>query len=367
MRVLAHADLGAVEPDDEHALGRPDVEDDASTGPGRRELERPLVETGRVRLRDVRRAARRTASGRSCTGAGRRCPASSRQPGTTISRQARAGLGVGSREELEAPRAVERQTVGVGDAVDRKAAQLDELGRDPRRSAASARSLAIVRPLASSGCPTRHRPGPDRPRPGRRSRRDRRRAGRRPDASYRALLEVPTLGRILLATAIARIAQSMVGGRPGPVHPPGVRLARAGRARHVRGAVPGPRREPDRGALLDRHGRTRLILLDYVVELVALVAHRAPRPDRRPAAAPARVHRRDHVVHRDPQLHRPAQPVPAPRPAPPLGAGERGRLERLRHRHDHRPAAGGGARRGVRRGGRAHRRWRCRSDSRRCR
>ena len=30
-------------------------------------------------------------------------------------------------------------------------------------------------------------------------------------SSYRALLEVPTLGRILLATAIARIAQAMVG------------------------------------------------------------------------------------------------------------------------------------------------------------
>ena len=89
-------------------------------------------------------------------------------------------------------------------------------------------------------------------------------------SSYRALLEVPTLGRILLATAIARIAQAMVGvalilftlqeyGSP----------QLAGLVTFA-ALFPGLVVSPICGALLDRHGRTPLILLDYVVELVAL-------------------------------------------------------------------------------------------------
>lgn len=89
-------------------------------------------------------------------------------------------------------------------------------------------------------------------------------------SSYRALLEVPTLGRILLATAIARIAQAMVG----------VTLVlftlQEFDSPELAGLVtfaalfPGLVVAPICGALLDRHGRTRLILLDYVVELVAM-------------------------------------------------------------------------------------------------
>ena len=89
-------------------------------------------------------------------------------------------------------------------------------------------------------------------------------------SSYRALLEVPTLGRILLATAIARIAQAMVG-----VALVLFTLQEYG-SPQLAGLVtfaalfPGLVVSPICGALLDRHGRTRLILLDYVVELVAL-------------------------------------------------------------------------------------------------
>jgi len=91
------------------------------------------------------------------------------------------------------------------------------------------------------------------------------------DPSYRALLGVPTLGRILVAMQLARIAQSMVS----------VALvlftleeyqsaALAGFVTFV-SIFPGLVVSPIAGALLDRHGRTRLILLDYVVELCALV------------------------------------------------------------------------------------------------
>ena len=91
------------------------------------------------------------------------------------------------------------------------------------------------------------------------------------DRSYRALFRVPTLRRILVSMQIARTAQSMVGvalvlftlaeyGSPG-----------------LTGLVtfasifPGLVLSPIAGALLDRHGRIRLIVLDYLVALGALV------------------------------------------------------------------------------------------------
>ncbi len=96
-------------------------------------------------------------------------------------------------------------------------------------------------------------------------------AGREPvDSSYRALLGIPTLPRILVAMQLARIAQSMVGvaivlftlqeyGSP--------QLAGIVTFASV---FPGLLVSPIAGALLDRHGRTQLILLDYALELVAL-------------------------------------------------------------------------------------------------
>lgn len=91
-----------------------------------------------------------------------------------------------------------------------------------------------------------------------------------PDRSYRALLRVPTLGRVLLSMQIARIAQSMVGvalvlftlDRYGsPAFTGFVTFA---------SVFPGLLISPIAGALLDRHGRIRLVLLDYVVALVAM-------------------------------------------------------------------------------------------------
>jgi len=90
------------------------------------------------------------------------------------------------------------------------------------------------------------------------------------DPSYRALLSVPTLGRVLLSMQIARVAQSMVGvalvlftldrfGSP----------AFAGLVTFA-SIFPGLLISPVAGALLDRHGRIRLVLLDYVVALVAM-------------------------------------------------------------------------------------------------
>jgi MFS family permease len=89
--------------------------------------------------------------------------------------------------------------------------------------------------------------------------------------SYRALAAVPWLPRILAATMIARIAQSMVAiamilftlaeyGSP----------ALAGIVT-LASTLPGVLMSPIAGALLDRHGRMLLVKLDYVVALVALV------------------------------------------------------------------------------------------------
>ena len=91
------------------------------------------------------------------------------------------------------------------------------------------------------------------------------------DRSYRALLAVPRLGRTLLAMQTARVAQSMVGVAlvlfplieyDSPV------LAGAVTFLSI---VPGLVVSPIAGALLDRHGRVRLITLDYLVALAALV------------------------------------------------------------------------------------------------
>jgi MFS family permease len=89
--------------------------------------------------------------------------------------------------------------------------------------------------------------------------------------SYRALLAVPSLGRVLLAMQIARIAQSMVS----------IVVILFALQRYnspqLAGLVafasifPGLLVSPVAGALLDRHGRVRLIILDYVVATAALV------------------------------------------------------------------------------------------------
>jgi len=92
-----------------------------------------------------------------------------------------------------------------------------------------------------------------------------------PAPSYRALLAVPGLGRILVAMQIARVAQTMVG-----VAIVLFTLTEYGSA-PLAGLVtfvsifPGLLASPIAGALLDRHGRIRLVILDYVITVVALV------------------------------------------------------------------------------------------------
>ena len=90
------------------------------------------------------------------------------------------------------------------------------------------------------------------------------------DRSYRALFAVPWLLRIILAMQIARIAQSMVAialvlftlaEYRSPILAGVVTLA---------STLPGLIVSPIAGALLDRHGRMRLVRLDYVVALIAL-------------------------------------------------------------------------------------------------
>jgi MFS family permease len=95
-----------------------------------------------------------------------------------------------------------------------------------------------------------------------------------PAPSYRALLAVPSLGRVLLGMQIARIAQSMIS-----IVAILFALQRYDSA-PLAGLVafasiaPGMVVSPVAGALLDRHGRVRLIILDYVVAAgsLALVA-----------------------------------------------------------------------------------------------
>ncbi len=91
------------------------------------------------------------------------------------------------------------------------------------------------------------------------------------DLSYRALLRVPTLGRVLVSMQIGRVAQSMVSialvlftlDRYGSPILAGVVTFAA--------VFPGLAISPIAGALLDRHGRIRLVMLDYVVALASMV------------------------------------------------------------------------------------------------
>jgi MFS family permease len=92
------------------------------------------------------------------------------------------------------------------------------------------------------------------------------------DRSYRALLRVPTLGRVLLSMQIARTAQSMLSialilFTLAAYDSPGL----AGIVTFA-SIFPGLVASPVAGALLDRHGRVRLVVLDYVVALGSLVS-----------------------------------------------------------------------------------------------
>jgi MFS family permease len=91
------------------------------------------------------------------------------------------------------------------------------------------------------------------------------------DRSYRALLAVPSLPRIIVSMAVARVAGAMVSiaivlFTLSEYHSPEL----AGLVTFV-GIMPGLLVSPIAGALLDRHGRTRLVMVDYWVGAVSLV------------------------------------------------------------------------------------------------
>jgi MFS family permease len=94
----------------------------------------------------------------------------------------------------------------------------------------------------------------------------------RTERSYRALLHVPGLARLLLSMQISRIAQSMVGVALvlftlNEYHSPALTGAVT-----FASVLPGLIVAPVAGVLLDRHGRTRLVILDYIVALLAMAA-----------------------------------------------------------------------------------------------
>ncbi len=92
-----------------------------------------------------------------------------------------------------------------------------------------------------------------------------------PRPSYRALFAVPQLGRVVASMQLARIAQSMLG----------VAIVLFALAEYdspslagivtFASIVPGLLIAPIAGALLDRHGRIRLIGLDYAVAFASLI------------------------------------------------------------------------------------------------
>ena len=92
-----------------------------------------------------------------------------------------------------------------------------------------------------------------------------------PAPSYRALLAVPSLGRVLLAMQVARIAQSMISIVMILFALQRYDSAALAGAVAFASIVPGMVISPIAGALLDRHGRVRLIILDFGVAAGSLL------------------------------------------------------------------------------------------------
>jgi MFS family permease len=91
------------------------------------------------------------------------------------------------------------------------------------------------------------------------------------ERSYRALFSIPDLGRVIVSMQLARIASSMVG-----VALVLFTLVEYGSA-ELAGIVtfatlmPGVLLSPVAGALLDRHGRVRLIRIDYAISVAVML------------------------------------------------------------------------------------------------
>src|SRR5215510_14348629 len=91
------------------------------------------------------------------------------------------------------------------------------------------------------------------------------------DRSYRALFAVPSISRLLFGMQIARIAQSMVGVALVLFTLSAYRSPVLTGWATFCGIFPGLLVSPIANALLDRHGRRRLVVLDYLVALASLV------------------------------------------------------------------------------------------------
>src|SRR5215510_14530387 len=91
------------------------------------------------------------------------------------------------------------------------------------------------------------------------------------DRSYRALLKLPSVGRVLIGMQLARIAQSMVAITIVLFAFTAYNSSTLAGTATFFSVFPGLLVSPIAGALLDRHGRTRLVALDYVIALAALI------------------------------------------------------------------------------------------------
>lgn len=91
------------------------------------------------------------------------------------------------------------------------------------------------------------------------------------ERSYRALLHVPGFPRVALSMGLARISQQMVGVAMVLFVLTTYRSAPLAGLVSFLSLFPGILVSPLAGALLDRHGRTRLVLLDYAVACASLL------------------------------------------------------------------------------------------------
>jgi hypothetical protein len=90
--------------------------------------------------------------------------------------------------------------------------------------------------------------------------------------SYRALFTIPDLPQVVVSMQLARIAQSMVGVALVLFTLAEFRSAELAGVVMFFALFPGILVSPIAGALLDRHGRVRLIQFDYVVALGTMLA-----------------------------------------------------------------------------------------------
>src|SRR5205814_3229327 len=92
------------------------------------------------------------------------------------------------------------------------------------------------------------------------------------DRSYRALFALPSVTPLLLGMQIARIGQAMVSVMLVLFTLDIYHSAQLAGLAGFFAIFPGLIVSPVAGALLDRHGRTRLVVLDYLIALVALAS-----------------------------------------------------------------------------------------------